>query len=54
MANKLKSYEVSLSQEKLVIVKAIDETDAINKAESKLNKTNDKWVANTAYELKGE
>jgi hypothetical protein len=41
-------YHVVLSTTKTVVITAIDEQDAIDKAEEKVNKTNNKWTAETA------
>ena len=49
----MKTYTVTLSTEKTVKVKAQDEDDAKNKAEAKVNKRNDKWMANDAWEEEG-
>ena len=42
-------FEVLLSTYKTITVNAIDEEDASNKAEKRLNKTNNKWVADNVY-----
>jgi hypothetical protein len=47
-------YHVILTTSKTVVVTAIDEQDAIDKAEAKVNKTNDKWTAETAWLKTGE
>jgi hypothetical protein len=47
-------YRVTLTTSKTVEVTAIDKEDALEKAEAKVNKTNDKWIAETAWLKTGE
>ena len=42
-------YHVVLTTTKSVEVTAINEEDALEKAEAKVNKTNNKWMAETAW-----
>lgn len=46
--NKKQWYQVHLSTEKLVLIFAEDELEAMDKAEEKLNKKRNEWIANTA------
>jgi hypothetical protein len=42
-------YAVIVTMQKTVIVNAIDEHEARDLAEIKVNKTNDKWTAEAAW-----
>jgi len=42
-------YVVTMETMKFVEVNAIDEEDALEKAEAKVNKRNDKWTAESAW-----
>lgn len=48
----MRKYDVILSTSKTIQVMALDEEDAMEKAELKVNKTNNKWLADTASEAK--
>lgn len=47
-------WQVVVTTNKTVIVNAEDYEDAMEKAEAKVNKTNNKWVAETASEINKE
>ena len=42
-------FVVQLSTYKMITVNAIDEEDANDKAEKRMNKTNNKWVVDIVY-----
>lgn len=42
-------YEVNLQTEKIVLIFAEDEEEAKDKAERKVNKNSDKWLASSAW-----
>lgn len=47
---KLRTFLVQMTTEKTIQVRAIDEEDALEKAEARLNKTSNKWTAERAWE----
>ena len=49
---KLRKYDVVLSTSKTIQIMALDEEDAMEKAELRVNKTNNKWLSDTASEVK--
>jgi hypothetical protein len=42
-------YQVILATEKMITINAIDEEAALEKAEARVNKNNNKWTAEQAY-----
>ena len=49
IGTKMAKYEVIVTMEKTVIVNAIDEEEARQLAEIKVNKTSNKWTAEKAW-----
>jgi ribosomal silencing factor RsfS len=49
IGTKMAKYAVIVTMQKTVIVNAIDEDEARDLAELKVNKTNDKWTAEAAW-----
>jgi len=47
-------YEVTMETMKIVEVTAIDAEDALEKAEAKVNKRNNKWTAEQAWLKTGD
>ena len=47
-------YHVFLITSKTIEVTAIDEQDALDKAEAKVNKTSNKWTSETAWLKTGD
>ena len=42
-------FMVIVQTEKIITLNAIDEEDALEKAEARVNKNNNKWTAEQAY-----
>ena len=49
--NKVPRFRVILMTEKSITLNAIDEEDALEKAEARLNNRNNAWTAEQAYRL---